>query len=60
MYGKHASVRFPQVALADIVLRWWFCCCRFVVDCYSHFWDSEIVLCFVVPNFVFILVLQSS
>ena len=41
------------------VLRRWFCCCwpLFIV---FPLWESAIVLCFVVRNFMFILVLQSS
>ena len=27
----------PSVALLLSVLRWWFYCCWFVVDCYSHY-----------------------
>ena len=49
----------PQWLWLLSILRRWFCCCWFVVDC--SLWDSVNVLCFaIVRYFVSILVLESS
>ena len=49
-----------KMYLSPPILRRWFCCCWFVVDCYSHcgiLWLFYVLLC---VNFVSILVLLSS
>ena len=42
------------------VLRQWFCCCWLFCLLLLPLWKSIIVLCFVVSNFMSILVMQSS
>ena len=49
-----SGTKCPKCLWLLSFLRRWFCCCWFVVDCYSH-----CILCFVVCYFVSILILQS-